>query len=136
MTAELAALAAALLVQVAALALYSTVANLELGHRITLSPRDGALPDFSPRLGRLKRCVTNGFEGLTLFAPAVALVALTGTASPLTATAAWAYVALRILYIPAYAFGWVPGRSVIWGLGLFATLTLIGAALVRAFILA
>ena len=136
MTAELAALAAAVLVQVGALALYSTVANLELGHRVTLSPRDGALPEFSPLLGRLKRCVTNGFENLALFAPAVALVALTGTASPVTSFAAWAHVALRVLYIPAYAYGWVPARSIIWGLGLFATLTLIGAALVHAFILA
>lgn len=136
MPAELAALAAALLVQVGALGLYATVANLELGHRVTLSPRDGALPDFSPLLGRLKRCTTNGFEGLTLFAPAVALVALTGTASPVTAFAAWVHVALRVLYIPAYAYGWVPARSIIWGLGLFATLTLIGATLVRAFTLA
>lgn len=129
MSAELAALAAALIVQVGALALYSTVANLELGHQITLSPRDGDLPEFSPLLGRLKRSVNNGFEGLTLFAPAVALVVLAGNGSHFTAAVAWAYVALRLLYVPAYAYGWVPGRSIIWGLGLFATLTLIGASL-------
>ncbi len=129
MTAELAALAAALLVQVATLTVFSVVANRELGHRITLSPRDGGIPPLSPVLGRLQRATTNGFEGLTLFAPAILLVALTGAASPLTATAAWAYVALRLLYIPAYAFGWVPWRSLIWGLGLLATLTLVGAAL-------
>lgn len=136
MTAELTALAAALLVQVATLTIFSVVANRELGHRVTLSPRDGGIPPLSARLGRLQRATTNGFEGLTLFAPAVLIVATSGSASALTATAAWAYVALRILYIPAYAFGWVPWRSVIWGLGLFATLTLIGAALAHAFILA
>ena len=136
MTAELSALAAALLVQVATLTVYAVVANRELGHRVTLSPRDGGIPPLSPLLGRLQRATTNGFEGLALFAPAVLIVAVGGSSDGFTAFAAWAYVALRILYIPAYAFGWVPWRSLIWGLGLLATLTLIGAALARAYILA
>lgn len=129
MTAELAALAAAVLLQVATLSIFAVAANLELGTRVTLSPRDKGIPPLSVRTGRLQRATANGYEGLALFTPAVALVALTGTASPLTAVAAWAYVALRLLYIPAYAFGWVPWRSLIWGLGLAATLTLVGAAL-------
>lgn len=128
MTAELAALAAAVLVQVATLSVFAVAANLELGTRVTLSPRDHGLPPLSLRTGRLQRATANGFEGLILFAPAVALVALAGKASALTAIAAWAYVAARILYLPAYAYGWVPARSLIWGLGLAATLTLVGAA--------
>lgn len=125
-----------MIVQVATLSIFAVAANVELGTRATLSPRDHGLPPLSPRTGRLQRATANGFEGLILFAPAVALVTLTGTASPLTAFAAWAYVALRVLYVPAYAFGWVPWRSLIWSLGFLATLTLIGAALARAFILA
>lgn len=129
MTSELAALAAAILVQVATLVIFAVAANLELGTRATLSPRDGGLPPLSIRTARLQRTTQNGLENLILFAPAVTLVTLTGSASPLTALAAWAYVAARILYVPAYAFGWVPARSLIWTLGLLATLTLVGASL-------
>ncbi len=35
----------------------------------------------------------------------------------------------RVLYVPAYAFGWVPWRSLIWAVGLVATLLLLVAAL-------
>lgn len=130
MTPELTALACALLVQIAALALMAALANVELGHRLTLSPRDGKLPAPSIRLGRSMRAVQNGFEGLALFAPSVLLVTLAGQSSPVTAAAAWVYVAARILYLPAYLFGLVPWRSVVWGVGLFATVTMIVASLI------
>ena len=130
MTPELTALAAAVLVQIATLGIMALVANLELGSRVTLGPRDGKLPSISQRLGRLMRAVTNGFEGLALFTPAVLVVAVSGQASALTFWAAWAYVAARILYLPAYAFGWVPWRSFCWAAGLLATLTLLLAALI------
>lgn len=129
MTPELAALTAAVLLQIATLGLMALAANLELGPRITAGPRDGALPPLSKRLGRLMRTVSNGFEGLILFAPAVLIVTLAGEASPVTAFAAWAYVAARALYLPAYVFGLVPWRSLVWGIGLLATLTLLVAAL-------
>lgn len=130
MTPELAALAAATLVQIATLALMALVANLELGTRITAGPRDGALPKLSTRLGRLMRATSNGFEGLALFAPAALIIAVSGQSTAVTAFAAWAYVAARILYLPAYAFGLVPWRSAIWAAGLVATLVLLGSALI------
>jgi uncharacterized MAPEG superfamily protein len=49
--------------------------------------------------------------------------------SPLTATCGWAYLAARILYVPAYAFGWQPWRSLIWSVGLLATTVMLVAAL-------
>ena len=39
-------------------------------------------------------------------------------------------LAARILYVPAYAFGWNPWRSAIWAVGFLATLTMLIAALI------
>jgi uncharacterized MAPEG superfamily protein len=130
MTPELTALTAAVLLQALTLALMAAVANRELGHRVTTGPRDGQMPKVSPLLGRLLRTVTNGFEGLAMFAPAVLVVALSGQSDRVTEAAAWVYVAARLLYVPAYAFGWVPWRSAIWGVGLAATLALLISALI------
>ena len=55
---------------------------------------------------------------------------MTGSSSWLTATAAWVYVAARALYLPAYAFGWVPWRSLIFTAGLLAPLLMIVASLI------
>ncbi|MBY5973839.1 MAPEG family protein [Ferrimonas balearica] len=124
------------LLQVIQIALMAIPANLELGPGKTLGPRD---PDrlgtpldqqVSPITGRLHRAMSNHFEGLILFTIAVALVVWADASSPLTAGCAWTYLAARVLYIPAYAFGWVPWRSVLWAIGLLATLILICAALV------
>ena len=127
---ELTALACAVLIQSLTIGAYSVVGNLELGPRVTTGPRDGKLPPISVRLGRLMRAVTNGFEGLVMFAPAALIIAISGQSTPITAVAAWVYVAARILYVPAYAFGWRPWRSAIWGIGFLATLTMIVASLI------
>ena len=47
----------------------------------------------------------------------------------LTATSAWIYLLARILYVPAYVFGWVPWRSVIWAVGFAASMIMILASL-------
>ena len=91
-------------------------------------PRDSA-PALSPLTGRLRRAVNNHFEALSFFTIAVVLVQLTGSNSSLTAACAWAYLIARILYVPAYALGWVPWRSVIFGIGFVATMTMILAAI-------
>lgn len=124
MTPELLVLVLALLLQVVQYVLLSVTANLQLGTRYTTSPRDEHRP-LTGIPGRLLRALNNHFEALALFAPAVLLVTLTEQSTPFTAACAWAYLAARTLYIPAYAWGWVPGRSIIWGLGFFATIAMI-----------
>jgi uncharacterized MAPEG superfamily protein len=47
-----------------------------------------------------------------------------------TETCAWAYLAARVAYVPAYAFGLTPWRSVIWAGGLIATTIMLVAALI------
>ena len=135
MSAELTALALAALLQVVQFVLMAVPANLELGVAKTLSPRDrdrlgGPLEALvSARTGRLVRALDNHFEALILFTIATLVVTLSGASSAATAACAWTYLGARALYVPAYAFGWVPWRSLIWMVGLAATVAMIVLAL-------
>lgn len=135
MSVELIVLALAFLLQVAQFALMAIPANIELGTSKTMSPRDpehlgGSMEQqLSTRTARLNRALNNHFEALILFAIAVVLVELSGRNSALSAACAWIYLAARVAYVPAYAFGWVPWRSVFWAVGLCATVLMVVAAL-------
>lgn len=96
--------------------------------RWNAGPRD-AEPQFSPLTGRLRRAVDNHFEALAFFTIAVVLVQFTQSNGALTAACAWVYLAARILYVPAYALGWSPWRSLIFGTGFLATMLMILTAL-------
>ena len=128
MAAETTALGLAALLQAVQIGLAGAVMNRDTGPRWNAGPRDSQ-PEFSPLTGRLRRAVNNHFEALALFTIAVVLVMLTGASSGLTATAAWLYLAARVLYVPAYAYGWTPWRSLIWAVGFVATLAMILTAL-------
>lgn len=130
MTPELTTLALAGLLQAAQFVVFAVPANMELGTGYTSSPRDRPPSrQMSTVTGRLQRALNNHFEGLILFTLAVVVVTLGNQSSATTQIAAWTYLGARLLYIPAYAFGWRPWRSAIWGVGFFATLTMIVAAL-------
>ena len=131
MPVELTALALAALLQAVQYGLYAVPANIELGTRYTGGSRDfpPAHP-LSKRTARLGRAMANHFEALILFGIAVTVVTLGQQSSAVTQTAAWVYLAARIAYIPAYAFGWNPWRSAIWTIGFVATLTMIVASLI------
>lgn len=130
LTPELMVLALAALWQVVQFGLMAVPANRELGTRYTAGPRDAPPKrSLSPRTARLQRALNNHFEALILFGIAVMVVTLSGQSSPVTAACAWIYLGARILYVPAYAFGWAPWRSAIWAIGLGATVTLLLAAL-------
>lgn len=131
MAPELTALALAGLLQAAQFATIAIPANLEIGSAYTMGPRDSDPPrPLSVRAGRLRRAFLNHFEGLILFTLAVVVVTLGNQSSPITAVCGWIYLAARVVYVPAYAFGWAPWRSVIWATGFAATITMIIAALV------
>ena len=131
MTPELTALALAGLLQAVQFILFAVPANIELTPGYTSSARDTPPSrQMSTLTGRLQRALNNHFEGLILFTLAVVVVTLGDQSTSLTQSCGWLYLAARILYIPAYAFGWRPWRSVIWGVGFLATLTMIVAALI------
>lgn len=130
MTTELTVLALAALLQVAQVILFATPANLELGTGYTSSPRDVPPPKPLSRMtARLQRALSNHYEGLILFTIAVVVVTLGDQSSAVTRLCAWAYLAARVAYVPAYALGWRPWRSAIWGIGFLSTVTMLGASL-------
>lgn len=136
MTPELTALTLAALLQVIQFVLMAVPANLEAGPGKTTSPRDadrmnGALEDHvSKRTARLIRAFNNHFETLILFAIACVVITITDQSTTFTTFCAYSYLGARILYIPAYAFGWVPWRSCIWMVAFGATTLMLFAALV------
>jgi uncharacterized MAPEG superfamily protein len=131
MTPELTTLALAALLQAVQFILFAVPANLELGTGYTSSARDRPPSrQLSEKTARLQRALNNHFEGLILFTIAALVVTLSDQSTPFTATCAYAYLVARLLYIPAYAFGWRPWRSAIWAVGFFATNAMIVASLI------
>lgn len=136
MTPELTVLALAGLLQVLQFALMAVPANLEVGPAKTASARDpqrlgGTVESLlSEKTGRLYRAMNNHFEGLILFTIAVLVTTLSDQSTAFTAACAYAYLGARVLYIPAYYFGWSPWRSAIWAVGFIATAAIILAALI------
>jgi uncharacterized MAPEG superfamily protein len=128
MTPELTVLALAALWQAVQIVLAGASMNRDAGLDWNAGPRDTEQA-FSNLTGRLRRAVDNHFEALVFFTIAVVVVTLSGSASALTATCAWIYLAARIIYVPAYAYGWSPWRSVIFGVGAAATGAMILAAM-------
>lgn len=136
MTPELIVLALAALLQGLQFVLMAVPANIELGPGKTASPRDASrmgkplIEQVSDKTGRLFRAMNNHFEALILFTIAVVVVTLGDKATGLSAACAWTYLGARILYIPAYYFGWSPWRSLIWFVGFLSTMLMIVSALI------
>ncbi|MFD1160649.1 MAPEG family protein [Roseovarius aestuarii] len=129
MTPELTALTLAALLQVVQLCLYSVAAQRQVGRKTALKPRDEPV-ELTGTSGRLHRAMNNHFEGLMLFGIACLVITVTAQSTGFTGFCAVTYLIARVLYIPAYVFGWVPWRSVIWLVGLLATTSMLLAALI------
>jgi len=128
MTPELMALTLAALLQVLQFCAYSLTSISQVGVYKAAGPRDKTI-ELTGTAGRLQRAMNNHFEGLILFTIAVVVVTYTDQSSGVTILAAFTYLGARILYVPAYVFGLTPWRSLIWFIGLAATVTLLIAAL-------
>ncbi|NIY80484.1 MAPEG family protein [Celeribacter sp. HF31] len=128
MTPELAALAATALVHVAAVMWSQRSLQDDVGKEGNVGPRDNLESKLSDHTKRLRRALGNHIENIGLFIIAVVLVSFTESNSVFTALCAWLFVIARALYLPAYAFGWVPWRSVIFTAGFLATFAMIIAS--------
>jgi uncharacterized MAPEG superfamily protein len=131
MTPELTVLALAILLQALQFVAYSIRANLDVTPKYALGPRDREpsrpLSDLG---GRLQRAMANHFEGLILFTAAVVLVTLSDQSTGFTAACAWIYLAARAAYVPAYALGLAPWRSLIWMVGFTSTILMVISTLI------
>lgn len=128
MTHELNVLLLAALLQVVQFCIFSVTANLQVGPKKALSPRDEPI-HLKGVAGRAQRAMQNHFEGLVLFSIAAIAITLTEKSSTFTAICASTYLIARLLYLPAYIGGWVPWRSLIWFTGFIATTLMLLAAL-------
>jgi len=127
-TPELTALALSAILQFGQIALAGAAMNRDVGVAWNAGPRDEEVR-LSPLAGRLRRAVQNHFEALALFTVAVVVVTQSGKGGAFTAACAWVYLAARLLYVPAYAFGWSPWRSAIFAVGAAATMAMLLVAL-------
>lgn len=128
MTPELTVLALAALLQAGQFTLYSVAANLQVGPKKAMGPRDQQIT-LQGKTGRLQRAMNNHFEGLILFTIAVLVTVLGDKTTGFSANCAWIYLGARILYVPAYVFGLTPWRSLIWAVGFISTMLMIVSAL-------
>nr|WP_043871973.1 MAPEG family protein [Celeribacter indicus] len=128
MTPELAALAATAFVHLVAVLWSQRALEKDVGREGNAGTREDLDGRLSQTTGRLRRALSNHVENTGLFITAVLLVQLTQSNGWFTALCAWIYVAARALYLPAYAFGWVPWRSMIFLVGFLATFAMIVAS--------
>lgn len=128
MPVELRVLGYAALLQFAQFVLMAVPLNIQLGPAYTAGPRDRQR-QAEGVAGRLLRAFNNHFEALALFTIAVLVVVLGNASTPLTEKLAWAYLAARVLYVPAYASGVFLLRSVVFAVGFAATLAMLVVAL-------
>lgn len=129
MTPELTALTLAALLQVVQYALYSALANRQVGTETALGPRDTPV-QLTGTAGRAQRAMTNHFEGLILFTIAVLVITFSDQGNNVTAGLSLLYLVSRTLFIPAYYYGWTPWRSLIWAVGFLATTLMLISALI------
>ena len=130
MAPELAALSATAIVHFATIFVAQHFLTRDIGKDGNFGTREGLEDRLSPVAMRLRRANANFTENVGPFIIAVLVVVLAGKTSSLTALLAWVYVAARILYVPAYALGWVPWRTVIWTVGAGATMVLLVLGLI------
>lgn len=131
MTPLLTLLALAGLLHIAQFVVASYMANVDLGPGYTTSPRDRAPSrEMRKTTARMLRAYDNHVQMFPFFAAAVLLIHVTDQSNLVTVIAAWAYLAARALYIPAYALGWAPWRSYIWMVAMLSIAVLFIAALI------
>jgi uncharacterized MAPEG superfamily protein len=129
MTPELTILAYAALLQVAQLVLAIIFGDAQTGIKYGASARDTphALTGLA---GRIDRALNNHYAALMLFTIAVIVVTLGEKSSALTMNCAWVYLFARIAYVPAYLSGIPYLRSIIWTVGIGATVVMLGVAVI------
>lgn len=115
MTPDLYALAGVLVLAIIQILLFDVARTSQYGLKWNMSPRDQAdMPPLSDMAKRLERAQANLFETLPIFIGAVLIAHVAGKADAITGWGAHLYLFARILYVPLYAYGLSPWRSLVW----------------------
>jgi uncharacterized MAPEG superfamily protein len=83
------------------------------------------MPPLSDMAKRLERAQANLFETLPIFIGAVLAAQIAGKANDITALGAHIYLFGRIAYLPLYAYGISPWRSLVWVISLIGLIMVI-----------
>jgi uncharacterized MAPEG superfamily protein len=95
----------------------------EFGDAWLFTPRDETPAAKGLACGRGKRALANYIENWVPFvAVDLALIATQHTGG----LGATVWVVARLLYLPAYMFGWIYVRTAFWGIGLLGLLMMLG----------
>ena len=105
------------------LMLQATGAMQQLGIGYLLTSRDEGRT-VTGMAARFERALNNSVVAMTLFAPAVLLLAVTEQSTAATRLCALLFLLARVAYVPAYVFGLKGIRTAVWAVGFFATLVL------------
>lgn len=91
-----------------------------------MGPRDAAMPEPAPVVGRLERARDNYLETLPIAVIALFGVVLADKTSEATAIAGWTWLAARAVYLPLYWKGVPKVRTLVWAVGTVAILVVLG----------
>ncbi|MEM6637162.1 MAG: MAPEG family protein [Pseudomonadota bacterium] len=128
LTSELSILAIYGLFVAITLVLQASGAFFQLDMGYLLSSRDETRT-VTGMAARTERALANSVTTMALFAPAILILAIKDGFSGHSLLAAQAFLAARVVYLPAYVFGIVGLRTLVWTVGFFATIALYVLAL-------
>jgi uncharacterized MAPEG superfamily protein len=94
----------------------------EYGDAWLFTPRDDIPPAKGLACGRAKRALANYIENWVPFVAVDLALIATQHSGGLGATV---WVVARLLYLPAYMFGWIYVRTAFWGIGLLGLLMML-----------
>ena len=118
MTTALLYLALTLVLTVGQIVLASAAKRRQDGMQWATGNRDDEHPGYTGLAARMVRAQANLYETLPLFIGAVLLAHVSGRESLLTAWGAALFFWARLVYIPVYAYGLVPWRSLVWAVAM------------------
>ncbi|MFK4823842.1 MAPEG family protein [Paenochrobactrum sp. BZR 588] len=129
MTTELYLLTASLFLAIVYILAPAAFRTRETGREYNMSARDEQGPPVGLVTGRLQRAQKNFYETFPLFIAAVLIAHIADKTGTLTLTGSWLYLVARIVYLPLYAIGQGPFRSLCWVLSMLGLLLILVALL-------
>jgi uncharacterized MAPEG superfamily protein len=117
---EIVMLALAVVLLLVQLFMQSVSATMEMGGDYKAGPRDEPRVLQSVFAGRAERAFRNLLETFPIFAALALALVVTGRNGGLGASAAEAWVVLRIIYLPLYFIQIPYARSLVWFASMFA----------------
>lgn len=121
---ELYMIVVAIIIGIMHLSLDSFAYKVQVGNAYTLTGQDDNIVR-THLAGRMRRANRNFTENFGLFAVAVILVHLTGAQGDFSYWGSAIWVAMRVIYIPAYiwVFPWL--RTIIWQISMVGLLLIV-----------